>query len=104
MDAKRTDEGEIKCLVENRAGKIQKSAYLKVRKEKTRRDDRRNNNKEMRVKSQASNQSCLCGALSCCRVSSRRPPDLKKHQHGRLFMHETRDQNNNKFLGLDIIR
>nr|CAH0111202.1 unnamed protein product [Daphnia galeata] len=29
-DAKRTDEGEIKCLVENRAGKIQKTAYLKV--------------------------------------------------------------------------
>ena len=31
MDAKRTDEGEIKCLAENRAGKIQKAAYLKVR-------------------------------------------------------------------------
>ncbi|XP_059352620.1 fasciclin-2-like isoform X5 [Daphnia carinata] len=30
MDTKRTDEGEIKCLVENRAGKIQKTAYLKV--------------------------------------------------------------------------
>ncbi|XP_046443418.1 fasciclin-2-like isoform X7 [Daphnia pulex] len=29
-DAKRTDEGEIKCLVENRAGKIEKTAYLKV--------------------------------------------------------------------------
>jgi hypothetical protein len=33
-DAKRTDEGEIKCLVENRAGKIQKTAYLKVRRTK----------------------------------------------------------------------
>ena len=35
MDAKRTDEGEIKCLAENRAGKIQKSAFLKVRKKNT---------------------------------------------------------------------
>jgi hypothetical protein len=33
-DAKRTDEGEIKCLVENRAGKIEKTAYLKVRRTK----------------------------------------------------------------------
>ncbi|XP_045025430.1 fasciclin-2 isoform X4 [Daphnia magna] len=30
IDAKRTDEGEIKCLVENRAGKIEKTAFLKV--------------------------------------------------------------------------
>jgi hypothetical protein len=34
-DAKRTDEGEIKCLVENRAGKIEKTAYLKVRRTKS---------------------------------------------------------------------
>lgn len=29
-EVKRTDEGDIKCIAENRAGKVQKSAYLKV--------------------------------------------------------------------------
>ena len=31
IEAKRSDEGEIKCIAENRAGKVQKSAHLKVR-------------------------------------------------------------------------
>ena len=30
IDAKRVDEGELKCVAENRAGKIQHAAYLKV--------------------------------------------------------------------------
>lgn len=31
LDAKRIDEGEIKCVAENRAGKVIKSAFLKVK-------------------------------------------------------------------------
>lgn len=30
IDAKRVDEGELKCVAENRAGKIQHAAFLKV--------------------------------------------------------------------------